>query len=349
VKGTDETMSISTIQWVDLSTILPNPQHPREGWDQVDDELQLLSSSLRDQGQREACRVTPIPPADPAYARGYRWLLADGHRRYVAAKRESLDLLVEVDVNEETGAPLRPLSVLSYWFMRHAGPRADTNDLIVCLARMRKAWDADHEGEDDPFPSVRDFAEAMGTSTAWAGKILQVANEPEPVVQAIATRILPIKAILLLIKEVSEPADRALLVQDLAAEQAKRTKYGQDALTVADIQGRITRVEVHSPNPPPRVVPVLMPTTLATTTSSAPAAHSVAVHEHAVATEEPLAQSLEGDPAPVRTLAYRARELAEFYTQLTLADYPIPLALRDALDRLSQPAVMTVITGILEG
>ncbi len=162
--------------WVPLSRIRPDPDQPRQYFDE--EELQQLAASLRTQGQVVALIVTPIE-GDPEYD----YLTVDGERRLRAFKMAGI-VQVAVDVRHYASAAARFRASFVANFGRVGHQPMET------ARALQRIYDSQESAADPRTQRIQKISDMCAMSTTWVDQHLRLLNLP-PEVQAMMEPTMP--------------------------------------------------------------------------------------------------------------------------------------------------------------
>lgn len=236
--GLEQVAMTGEIEWIDCNEVVPNPIHPREDWDEIDESLQVLAESMRIVGQRFACWVTPIDPVKEAHlaAEGIRYRIIDGHRRFAVAKRTSHRLMVQVHA-AALGGSISPVGSLPDLLDIDAGRKLLTTfEVLVAVCRIRDGWPQEF-GEEFP-ESDRLLARLTGCSKSTPNRLRRILDGSSENCRDFAQKQIS-EGMALKILEIDDPQEQDDAVRRILAENQARSANGKRPVTVVKAEGVI--------------------------------------------------------------------------------------------------------------
>jgi ParB-like chromosome segregation protein Spo0J len=220
-----------------LEQLAPNPDHPRDDWENIDEDLQALAQSL------ESSQITPlictlVSEDETEYAAGARFRVRDGHRRFRAAQYVGLGELNIVIYAGRDGQPVDGVELACLWAVTGVSVKQPTPlQVLRAIVIIRNEWSRqDTIGGTPSRPLTRRaVAHRLGVSPSTAHRSLVVAEEPRSIVEAVLAEKVQIGAVLALIEHISSREQRTELVADICRRNDERRVEGQEEFSIAEI------------------------------------------------------------------------------------------------------------------
>jgi len=192
----------TTIEKLSLQLIIPDPNNPRQSFDQ--EKLQELAASIQSIGQEQPISVRP---------RGDRFVIIQGHRRFHAHKlieAETIDAIVRDDISEKDAALRQIVENLQ---------RADLSPIEEAKG-FQSAMERLHLNQ-------KQLAEKLGIKRLKVQKALALLNTDQAVQQALASGA------------ISAGHGEALVTLSHGKQVAVLSAIKADGLTVAETRRHI--------------------------------------------------------------------------------------------------------------
>lgn len=230
-----------TVDRVSYTVLAHNPYHPREDWQVHDSAFDDLRRSMQTQ-QLAAILCTTIAPDDPRIQRGQLLQVIKGHRRLEVARVDRMEnVLVEV-LTQPDLQPLTPYQqALAYFVLAKSPKPLATHQVLHVLARLYTTYQEECRklGKSFQFPTQRELAERFGVGLTTINRAAQILAEQPAVIDAVAAGRVQPKAALAIIQLVPDQSERASVVSDIVAENTRRSRNGQPALTIPEITDQL--------------------------------------------------------------------------------------------------------------